>query len=179
MKTAEEILAHSGVKGMHWGVRRNLSSGSSSTVLVPKPPARSSGKFVANPSGKKAAILADSSTMKTKLSRNKDKNTPSPEGATYKQLLTKAKKEGIHTLSNDELRTIALRNEAEVKFKKAFPKKKNPAAKLLVATLLSDFGNSQLSSLAGRVHPKGPATVKGLGEIAKLLKPVKSEKEKK
>ena len=179
MKTAEEILEHSGVKGMHWGVRRNLRSGSSSTMLAPKPSARIGGKFVANPSGKKAAILKDSNTMKSKLSRSKDKNPPSAEGATYKQLLTKAKKEGIHTLSNEELRTISLRNEAEVKFNKAFPRKKNPAATLLVAALLSDYGNSKLSNLAGKVHPKGAETVKGLGEIAKALKPAKTEKAKK
>ena len=67
MDTVEEVLAHFGVKGMKWGVR-------------------------------------------------KDKQPASPDSAKSTAARQKAKKEGLHTLSNEEVRAIVDRMQLEQRY---------------------------------------------------------------
>jgi len=94
-------LVHYGIKGMHWGVRRNL--GSDGRV--------GAGTVAAHPSD----THAKTPSVHTPGGMDGNPNTSADHERATKAL-AKAKERGTASLSNEELKAIANRVEAEKKF---------------------------------------------------------------
>ena len=94
MIPSNEVLQHHGVKGMHWGVRKN-DSGSSATPVVSR---AKPGKLVKTSGGA---------------------NHPAHEDALrLAEARQKAKKSSVDSLSNKELQDLVLRMNLEQQYSK-------------------------------------------------------------
>lgn len=114
-----DVLAHHGVKGMRWGVRRkNIGGPNEVTVSVDK------GK------------------LKTKGGEG---HAPSEEAKAAAATKQKAKKSGVHSLSNQEIQEAVTRMNLESNFSQATAKTKStvPGQKF-VLNLLKNTGNAQV-----------------------------------
>jgi hypothetical protein len=98
LEDGEDFLEHYGIKGMHWGVRRNPG-----------------------PSGRVEGSDHPSDTAKTRSVHSPggldgDKNT-STDHERVTAIIAKAKKQGFSSLSNEEIRMVNKRFEDEKKFR--------------------------------------------------------------
>jgi hypothetical protein len=93
-EVVNHILAHHGVKGMRWGVRRDRSSGSSSSEVKVKTRSHPQTKTTIRTSGGKGLPAH-------------------PDAVAAKVVTQKLKKSGMHTLSNNELQQLATRTNLE------------------------------------------------------------------
>jgi hypothetical protein len=118
MADRNDLLAHYGVKGMHWGVRRSENSGPVSTAIVQKKP----GGPVKIKTSKGGGLQPSSDAVKA---------------ATFKQ---RAKKSGAQSLSNEELQTLVTRLNLEKQYKNL---QSPPAAQKFVTELLVNGGKQQ------------------------------------
>lgn len=117
--TVGNILAHHGVKGMRWGVRRkNVGTPNEVTVSVDK------GKLKA---------------------KGGEGHAPSEEAKAAAATKQKAKASGVHSLSNEEIQAAVTRMNLESNFKQATVKTKQtvPGQKF-VLNLLKNTGNAQV-----------------------------------
>jgi len=113
-KIGQEVLEHFGVKGMHWGVRREHLREHKLTKR-----GEEEAKRRADPNRKPSPVRVIDTIGKTSLSKTKIKavggeDHPASEDAikvaTSRQ---KMRKSGIHTLSNAELQQMAQRMNLE------------------------------------------------------------------
>ena len=116
-----DALEHYGVKGMRWGRRK--SEGTSAVEVTPR--------------GKK---------LKAKGGEGHQPSEDAIKTAAAKQ---KAKKSGVHTLSNEELQQAINRMNLESNFKQGNAKQAS-AGKKFVANLLVNTGKSQAQLLANQ-----------------------------
>lgn len=133
-ETVDDVLAHYGIRGMKWGVRR--TPGPNGLV------SRGGGK------GKKRGAPAEKSE----------------DAVVFENLKAKAKKGGISSLSNDEIRTLANRAAAIESLNRAFPAKKSRKKKTVdffVQEVLVGTGKSLVKDVAREAAKKG-AVNKGL-----------------
>jgi len=116
MKTEQEIgleiLEHFGVKGMHWGIRREELRTASATRRGAKETER---RIKRAPSPVRVVdTIGSSSVSKTKLKAVGGEDHPAHEDAIkVAAARQKMKKSGIHTLSNAELQQMAARMNLE------------------------------------------------------------------
>jgi hypothetical protein len=103
-ETLDEVLEHYGIKGMKWGVRRSREQLARARGDGPVQKAR------AKRSAKKAEIAK--------------RRAPSPEAKEKADALAKAKKDGVHTLSNKELQALNKRLNLEKNYKELTTKPK-------------------------------------------------------
>lgn len=114
----EAFFQHFGVKGMHWGVRREDSGGSATSTKDAK--------------AEKATTTARSNDAKLSTMQEKDRRAQTADKLKQKRLVdlksskdsreagfvkTKAKISGVNTLSNQDLQTLITRMNLERQFK--------------------------------------------------------------
>lgn len=118
----DDVLAHYGVKGMKWGVRRDNRATRRAAKRTPQ-------EVTVQETLKRSG--------KTKVKAKGGQNQPvSPDALTAKVAIQKAKKSGLDSLSNDELRVLTQRLELETKVSKlAGDKTASNGKKALMAIL--------------------------------------------
>lgn len=136
-QTVEEFLAHHGVKGMKWGVRRNRTTGE---VVVTK--------------GKKG--------VKVSGGAGHEPHMDAINAAVARQ---KAKKSGTHSLSNAELRLLNERLQMETKYSQLTGKGPSPQAKLvkrggkLAGDVVEGIARQQLTKIGNDLAAQQIATM--------------------
>lgn len=170
----DDFLEHYGVKGMRWGVRRSsaqLSRASETRTSSPRPTWQS-------PPAKTQKVLSKPVKLSRKEARalKKNKNL-SADAQEFLAIKKKVKKEGLNSLTNDDLRKINQRMELQKKYKDNFPKKKNPLVDLLIEGVLSEAGERTINSYVGARNPDtavkiaaGLAVVRGAKKVTKKKK---------
>lgn len=123
MNEVDDVLAHFGVKGMRWGVRKDRTSQPVTVVHHP-------GK----------------TTMSTMGGMNRNPSSDAITAAAAKRV---AKKSGTQALSNQELQVLVTRMNLERQYKNLQP----PGGKQRVAKFTSDVllnvGKQQATKIAG------------------------------
>lgn len=126
METIDEFLAHFGVKGMKWGVRRRLGHAPSSTVQLK--------------TNRKGAV------EKVKGGKNKASSEDAIKALVSKQV---AKESGTHALTNADLQHLVKRMQLEKQFAELGGTSASKSGKKFVANLLGTVGNQQAQRVAG------------------------------
>ena len=124
METLDDVLAHYGIKGMKWGVRRSEAQ-------------------LARARGKKEAKR-----------KKKEGPPPSEDAAKARESQTKAKKEGLATLSNRELQELNKRLNMEQQYRnltRESQRKLTDEDKALIAAVIN--GASSLTLAATKANP--------------------------
>lgn len=137
--SVSDFLEHHGVKGMKWGQHR-FGRAQKGAHGGDKPPWHS-------PPSKKAPTISSRPVKKGFFGRTKPQKILSEEARQLHEIRMKAKKHGIHSLTNKELETVNKRLELQQKYQKAHPKKRNPVVDLFLDTVLSDQGSTKIKSL--------------------------------
>jgi hypothetical protein len=118
------ILAHHGVKGMKWGVRRRATVGPQEVIISDK---------------------------RKKISTSGGEGHPAHSDAvSVRRIGQKGKASGLKSLSDKELQDYARRINLEQNVKRLQYTQKNPAQKF-VASLLGQTGKSQAQAVANEV----------------------------
>ena len=137
MTTVDDILLHFGVKGMKWGQRKSDSGGMTGPHPIVVTQKKAGGKVTV--SGGKGHEATDDALVSRALAQ-------------------KAKKSGIHSLSNQELQALTTRMNLEQQFSRLQP----PSAKKAVLKFTSDIvlqvGKQQITKLASDALSKQIAT---------------------
>lgn len=170
IETVDDVLAHYGVKGMRWGVRR------SSGERVSAAPSKPSGKpaWQSPPSKAKGAMNQPAPKLSRKEARAaKKKKEISEDAAQFIALKQKVKKKGINSLTNEDLKKINQRMELQQKYSKAFPRKKNPLVEVLIEGVLSDVGSTALATAIAKGDPVKTTKIKTALALGKAVKPNK------
>src|SRR6478735_507498 len=133
MDPLEEVLAHHGVKGMRWGVRKSRDSGSSSARTDVSIAIRKDGKKIKVSGG--SGHPASDDALRTLAGR---------------QI---AKTSGTHALTNDDLQAVVKRMQLEQSYKQLLEKQPKSLRDKAV-NLILDKGQQELLTLAkGDVGP--------------------------
>lgn len=127
--TADDVLAHFGVKGMRWGVRRSekISSGP------------------VEPTAKVSRRTGVIDTHKTRGGEGFDAHNDAKVTARSKQI---AKKSGTQALSTKELQDLVSRMNLEQQYSKLAASKENPGKKFVQDLVVSE-GKSYLKGKPG------------------------------
>lgn len=128
-KAVEDILAHYGVKGMKWGVRRNRSS--NVTVSDKRKKLKTSGGYG---------------------------RTAHPDAINARTIGQVGKKSGLKALSDQELRTYANRLQLEQSVKRLNYNEMN-VGKKFVASVLGKTGNAAGDTISSTTVRKGRRAV--------------------
>lgn len=131
----QNVLAHHGVKGMHWGSRKGSSGGSHGEQ------SSSGSKEVSVKTGS----LNGKATIKTKGGQG---HPAHPDAVAARVVQQKLRKSGSHSLSNAEIRQVIERTNLESQLSKAAPK--HPlvrGAKVVGDFLQSPQGKQTISTL--------------------------------
>lgn len=155
----EEFLSHYGVRGMHWGVRRQRSSAGSS---APAPKSKGKPPWQSKPPKHPRSNGSGSAHPTTSHVSN--------DQIVFQALKNKAKTHGIHSLSNDEIRVLTNRAEVLKKAQTAFPKAQTRkqkvakrAGKVIENVLLSN-GEALLKEV---IKNKGTVKLQDMGHLPK------------
>lgn len=109
VNTVDEILAHHGIKGMKWGVRR-----ASITGVVNKSRATAITKAAAKKAPQDVQVNTKIRRGQERIKTTGGKNQPAHQNAIEAKVSAhKAKKSGLHSLSNEELKVLATRLNLE------------------------------------------------------------------
>lgn len=126
MDSLEDVLAHYGVRGMKWGVRKKRAAPSGPADVIVR----------ANP-GKK---------VKTAGGERHNSHQDAVAAAVSRQ---KARKSSVDSLSNAELKALVQRMQLEQQYSQLKVNRQNPAQKFLVG-LLASVGKQQATSAANQ-----------------------------
>jgi len=133
----EKVLAHYGVKGMRWGVRKRRDTGDSSSG---PPSGHTVVKVKASP-GK---------SPKTSGGQGVDIHPDAVRAVVNKQI---ARASGVHALPNDELKALVTRMQLEQNYQQLMAKQPK-TLKQKAINLILDKGQEEIVTLAkGDVGP--------------------------
>lgn len=176
MTEVDDFLEHYGVKGMRWGVRRSASelargSSSESTTKKSNRPA-----WQSPPSKAKSAMDKPVKLSRKESRRAKKQKELSKDAIEFNSLKQKVKKNGLESLTNDDLKKINQRMELQQKYSKAFPKKKNPFVEILVEGVLSEVGTTAVSAAIAKGDPIKTAKIKTAIELGRVARAATKKK---
>lgn len=123
MTTADDILAHYGIKGMRWGVRRSqaqldlIDSHTGHRTPIRYNPKKATVERNADGSLK---ITASSAREHRKIQKQIDRH-PSQDHQNASAAMAKAKKGGTKSLSNKELQDLITRMNLEKQYSQVVP----------------------------------------------------------
>lgn len=182
LDTLDDALAHFGVKGMRWGIRKRRqstkadnASAEETTVGVSK---KTGGPRKSTPVQVK---VIPGKAVKT---RGGERQPTAPEAVKSAALKQKAKKSGPQSLTNDEMRFLVDRLGLEERLSKVAPKEKTLGQKFIQDFLPSPVPLMIVKGAKGKLGPQhNPQIAKGLDFAEKLLQGLadnkKSPKKKK
>lgn len=145
-------LAHHGVKGMHWGVRKS-QNGSGSTKV--------SKSTLKTPKHVAMKAVHDRRHAKAVAAVEKTKQH-SPDAKVYKQLQEKVNRGSVHSLSNEELRKLNTRLNLEQQYSRMVSeqKKKNRSrTHKIAATVVAGVGGIAVNQVKQELGRKGAGFV--------------------
>jgi hypothetical protein len=136
--TVEEILAHHGIKGMHWGVRKSVSE------HIPTGHNLGPGAETHTQSGSKIKYIHEHAAGKAEVDRI-------------------VREHGIQAVSNHQLRTANERTQLENQYKQGQPattgQKAATSGKKFAGELLKDTGKQEVrKALAKQLAKKAAKT---------------------
>lgn len=125
--TIDEHLAHYGVKGMRWGVRKKSSGSSESST------SSETDKVTVKVARGRAPeqILVKTKAGKPILTSGGRYHPPSDEAKRAAAIKQKATKSGTHSLTNNEMRALIDRMNLEAQYIKLNPRQKGKVDKFL------------------------------------------------
>lgn len=125
MDTIEDVLAHHGIKGMKWGVRRKNPSASSGLTIK-----TASGEVHLKPGDRIVTPDARAAHDARKLARDF----------------------GVSSLTNAQLKSLNERVQMEQKYAQLFPKKKSMAQKgaSFAVKMLAEIGQQQAKAYVNK-----------------------------
>lgn len=126
---AMSAIKHHGIKGMKWGIRRSNPSAGSSVVVK-----TTAGKKVKTTGGK--GLRPSDDAVRAAIARQK------------------AKKSGVDSLSNDELRILVSRMGLERQLSTLRTQNSGNSGKRILADVLVNVGKQQVSRLANEAATK-------------------------
>jgi hypothetical protein len=126
METLEEVLAHHGIKGMRWGVRRRRGVGSSGPEEVT------------------VRVKPGTGVVKTEGGHGHAVSDEAVRSAAVRQV---AKVSSTHALTNKDLQDAIARMNLELQYARLTAEKKS-AGRLFVEKLVSETAQSEVNKLA-------------------------------
>lgn len=170
-----EFLAHYGILGMHWGVRRSRAQLSRAGTGPSGRPAWQSPPPARQPAPSPPA------SRSPKLGRlSREKTPPSQDALEIHALRQKVKKHGMSSLTNEDLQKIAKRAELQQKYNTAFPKpvsKKKILGQIAVEQMLTASGEAKITGYVGARNPDAAVAIARLLDSVRVARKV-SEKSK-
>lgn len=126
MDSVDEVLAHYGVPGMKWGVRKKRSA----------------------PSGPADVIVRTNPGKKVKTAGG-ERHGPAQDAVNAAISRQKARRSSVDSLSNAELRALVQRMQLEQQYSQLKVNRQNPAQKFVV-NLLASVGKQQAQGVANQ-----------------------------
>jgi hypothetical protein len=150
-EVVDDILAHHGVKGMRWGVRRSLAD-------------RRAAADAASAARKKpTAVTVTRSTggSREKIKTKGGERQPAhPDAIIAKVATQKVRKSGLQSLSNEELQALATRLDLEQRVSRLHNSQPAETGKEHVVKFLKDPKNQQkIQQVAQKQGPKLAAKI--------------------
>jgi hypothetical protein len=163
VEEVEDFLAHYGVKGMHWGVRRSDAPGVKGFLQrSPTANAELLGKRLGIGRGNSGESSAAHPGNHPSL--NAPRPRVSSDAETARALMGRVKKSGTSNLSNQELQQLVTRMNLERQYSNLNPKHVNAGQKF-TQDLLKDSGKQMATQFIVKNAPKGAAwVVKKIGK---------------
>ncbi len=159
-----EFITHHGVKGMHWGVRREERRASKLQKRGEKEAVRREHR-VASPV-RVTDTIGRSSFTKTKIKAVGGEDHPASEDAIkVAASRQKLKKSGVHTLSNKELQDMAQRMNLEIQVRALDSKRPKSLGQGFVDAHLAKAQKDPLEA-ARKVHKIGKSVRKAAATAA-------------
>lgn len=131
----DDILAHHGVKGQKWGVRRSFTGFKAKNARLKAEQRKPQPVIVTTKQGLSG---------KTKIQTTGGQNRPAhPEAIKARVTQQKIKKSGVTTLSNEELQAYANRMDLELRVSRVSSQNAS-VGRIFVQKQLSNKGNQKL-----------------------------------
>lgn len=168
--TVEEVLAHFGVKGMKWGVRKRRKIASEHTPV-------STGSVKTVDTKKPTPVQVRVVPGKRVQTRGGSRQPTTAEAIRAAALKQKAKKSGPQALTNEEMSFLVTRLGLEEKLSKVAPKQKTLGQRFVKDFLPSPAAQALLKAgtkkLPANTHPN---VLKGADFAEKMLKTLADNK---
>lgn len=147
-ESVDDILAHHGVKGMRWGVRRSLAERRATSGAAKKRPTT-------------VTVTRTTGGSREKIKTKGGERQPAhPDAILAKVAEQKVRKSGLQSLSNEELQALANRMDLEQRVSRLRHSKPAETGKEQVVKFLKDPKNQQqLQQVAQKQGPKLAAKI--------------------
>jgi hypothetical protein len=167
MDTVEEVLAHYGVKGMRWGIRRRRrsESGGDGASTTPLGVSKSTvGSTKATP------VLLKAVPGKPVKVKGGDRQETTADALRSAALKQKARKSGPQALTNEEMRFLVDRLGLEKRLSEVAPKYKTKGQKFVQDFLPGPIPKYAIKGVKSQLKPHhDPRIAKGLDFTETLL----------
>lgn len=158
-KEVDDFLAHHGIRGMKWGVRRSENQLARAREGIDKANSFEKDKIYVSGKGRRARVR-------------------SGEAARAEALRAIAKKHGPNTLSNADLQFLNQRLQLNASYTKFNPKEKNKIVQVISAVNKLDKASNRVASkmVVSMLDAKTGGQISKTQQVLGLVKPPKTEK---